>query len=73
VFDTTAYQHGYGWRAPQVNYGGPSPSMSNMQYAGTKTSKKPEVHIHMHGDVYGMKDFDKKVEKAVDKALPGGY
>lgn len=28
---------------------------------------QPDIHVHFHGDVYGMNDFEKQVEKAVGK------
>ena len=55
VFDTTAYQRGYGWRAPQVNYGGASitrtpnstPVDTSRNYTGPNPKPK-EIHLYLH-------------------------
>jgi len=32
---------------------------------GTKSA--PDIHVHFHGDVYGMDDFERRIEKSVGK------
>jgi len=31
-----------------------------------------KIELHFHDNVYGMNDFDKQVEKSVNRLVPGG-
>jgi len=53
-FDTTAFQHGYGWTSPQVKgYGSPTPTQVQ------PTCLKVEVNIN--GDIHGIEDYERRM------------
>lgn len=69
IFDTTAYQHGYGWKSPKVTgYVGAGPS------AGTN-SKPSKIEINIHGNVYGDAAWKQTMEdtanEVFDKKMSG--
>ncbi|PKL68946.1 MAG: hypothetical protein CVV28_02195 [Methanobacteriales archaeon HGW-Methanobacteriales-1] len=70
VFDTTAFQHGYGWKSPKVtgyNGAGPRPRMSS---GPSQVVEKHEYNFDMTGSViYGIEDLEKKMEKTANRVF----
>ena len=70
VIDPTAIQRGYGFRSPKVQgYGAGSPRRSSPSKAPNSgdVTNNNEVHIHIHGDVYGVDDLNEKIEEGAKK------
>ena len=60
-FDTTAFQHGYGWTSPKVQ-----------GYAGSPkaTVGKNEIKIDMRGSqISGINDLEYQMKKVADEAF----
>ena len=69
--DATAIQNGYGFTSPKVTgYAGTIKrgSASSKVPDGAKTTNNHnEVHIHIHGDVYGVDDLDSRIDDGANR------
>ena len=68
--DATAIQNGYGFTSPKVKgYAGSIKrgGSSKVPDGETKTNNHNEVHIHIHGDVYGVDDLDSRIDEGANR------
>ena len=73
IIDATALQGGYGFKSPKVKgYGSPSLVRNSPKYddsfGNTTNNVKYVTEVHLHGNIYGIDDLDKHIDKAVNKA-----
>ena len=73
VIDPTAIQRGYGFTSPKVK--GYSAGSIPRKYASSKgdmpnmgNTTNNNVEVHIHGNVYGVDDLHKEIERGVNKA-----
>jgi phage-related protein len=70
IFDTTAFQHGYGWKSPKVKgYSGAGPRPRS--HAGSaQTIEKHEYNFDMTGSViHGIDDLERQMENVANRVF----
>ena len=72
AIDTTALQRGYGFTSPKVKgyHAGSikrTGSNGDVPPSNNNSSNHNEVNIHIHGDVYGIDDLNKKIEEGANR------
>lgn len=59
TFDTTAFQHGYGWTSPKVKAAG----------APSNVTKEVNINITISGNIYGVSDIENVMEKTAKEVF----
>jgi hypothetical protein len=59
TFDTTAFQHGYGWTSPKVKAAG----------APSNVTKETNINITISGNIYGVSDIENVMEKTAKEVF----
>ena len=59
TFDTTAFQHGYGWSSPKVKAAG----------APSNVTKEANINITISGNIYGVSDIENVMEKTAKEVF----
>jgi len=59
TFDTTAFQHGYGWTSPKVKAAG----------APSNVTKEANINITISGNIYGVSDIENVMEKTAKEVF----
>lgn len=62
AFDTTAFQHGYGWTSPKVRAAGTSSSTENKSVINN-------INIEISGTVNGIEDLESAMKQVADRTI----
>lgn len=77
VFDTTAFQKGYGWKAPKVKgySAGPRPATVSESGSNTKEDNRPIIQLNFKGANIYANDLKEIIRSVMDEYTPseGGF